>query len=168
MTTPGLTEADSARLNGLYKVAEKVGLAAMPAVLEAAVKAYDDALAAKREHDAILGEAQAAYDDAAALAEMAEARRVRREGNKTFVPDGDAERQVTADEAKQWVARQVAADPDVSRHARNVASERVAAEEARDRVKVAEVRISAVRHSVDANVAIARLMSAFAPQGGVG
>lgn len=165
MTTPGLSPDDSARLNGLWAVAEKVGLTAMPAVLESAVKDYDTALAAKRQHDAIVGEAQAAYDDAAALAELDLARQVRREGNKTFVPDGDSERQVTADEAKQWVARQVAADVEVAKHARNVAAERVAAEEARDRVKVAEVRISAVRYATDANVAIARLMSAFAPQG---
>jgi hypothetical protein len=85
-----------------------------------------------------------------------------RESNKTFIPDLDSEggrRQVTADEAKAWVGREVAADQDVREAASQLRVAQLRVEEARDRIATAERRIQATKHATDAAVALTNLLA---------
>lgn len=160
--TPGLEPDESGRLNALWAVADRAGLHRVSSNLEAALKEYETALDHKRAVKATVDQAEADYADAAGLAELIAARQVTREGNKTFVPDPESEggrRQVTADEAKQWIARAVAADPEVAAAARQMGATKVALEEATDRIAVAERRIQTTKHATDAAVALTTLLA---------
>ena len=159
MTELRLAADEKQRLNDLWAVAERAGLHRCSAGLDAAILEYQQALEAKREAEAVVGQAQAQYDDAAAIAEMTVSRNVTRESNKTFIPDGDDRRQVTADEAKTWVAREVAADDDVRDAASQLRAAQTSLEEAKDRIAVAERRIQANKHATDAAVALTNLLA---------
>lgn len=155
-------QTEKQRLNELWAVADRAGLHRCAASLDAAVIEYQTALTAKREAEAETASAQADYDDAAAIAEMTVARNVARESNKTFIPDpeaADGRRQVTADEAKTWVAREVAADDDVRAALSQLRAAQTRLEEARDRIACADRRISAAKHSNDSAVALTNLLA---------
>jgi exonuclease VII small subunit len=157
-----LDQTEKQRLNDLWQVADRAGLHRCAASLDAAVLEYQQALTAKREAEAETASAQADYDDAAAIAEMTVARQIVRESNKTFIPDpesADGRRQVTADEAKTWVAREVAADDDVRAALSHLRSVQTRLEEARDRIATADRRISAAKHGSDAAVALTNLLA---------
>lgn len=158
----GIDPGESLRLRGLWEVAERSGLHRASSNLEAALIAYTEALDAKRVVKAHLDDAQADHDSVAALTETVVSRNVAREGNKTFVPDTDTDggrRQVVADEAKAWVARQVAADPEVKQAAAALAAARTQLEEASDRIAVAERRVSLAKYQSDAAVALTNLLA---------
>lgn len=168
VTTETVTDFERKRLNDLWQVAERAGLHRCSAALDAAILDYQQALTAKREAEAVVGGVQAEYDDAVALAEMTVARQVTKEGNKTFIPDPTGEggrRQVTADDAKTWVAREVAADQDVRAAASDLRAAQTALEEARDRIAVAERRIQAHKYATDAAVALTNLLAVAFKEG---
>lgn len=165
LTEMHLAADEKQRLNDLWAVADRAGLHRCTANLEAAILEYQNALTAKREAEAVLIAAQADHDDAAAIAEMTVARQVTRESNKTFIPDADGRRQVTADEAKTWVAREVAADDDVRAAISQLRAAQTSVEEARDRIAVAERRIQAIKHATDAAVALTNLLAVAFQEG---
>lgn len=161
MTMPGITTEESVRLNALWRVADQAGLHQCSARLDSALLEYEAALEAKREAKAEVDQAQADRDDAANMARTDISRRVSREGNKTSVPDGEngSPRQVTADEAKAWVERTIAAEPDVVSCDKPLAAARLRYEEITDRIALAERRIQAARYSTDAAVALTGLLA---------
>jgi hypothetical protein len=146
-------------LNDLQAIAKRTGVADVEAHILDALTNYEQTLAAKRQAEAVVVAAQAEHDEAYALAYLVAGRDVTRDGNKTFVPDGDSTRQVTADEARVHVARKVAADPDVRAAATNLRAATVALEEVKDRITVAERRISATKYQTDAVVALTNLLA---------
>lgn len=160
-----LAQDEKQRLNDLWAVAERAGLHRCSASLDAAVLEYQQALTAKREAEAVAVTAQADYDDAVAIAEMTVARLIVRESNKTYIPDGDSRRQVTADEAKTWVAREVSTDDDVRAAASQLRAAQTSLEEAKDRIAVAERRIQANKHATDAAVALTNLLAVAFQEG---
>lgn len=162
MSMPGLTSDENTRLNALWKVADTAGLHKCSAAMESALMEYDAALGAKREAKAEADQAQADYDDALNMARTDISRRIVRETNKTYVPDGEGgeRRQVTADEAKAWVERVAAAEPDVASTEKPLAAARMRLEEVTDRVAFSERRLQAVRYQTDSAVALTNLLSA--------
>lgn len=161
MSLPGVTAEESLRLNGLWAIAERAGLHRCSALLDAALTGYETALDAKRDIDALWAEAKADHENAVGLAELDVARRLIREGNKTYVPDIEVDggrRAVLADEARTWVARQVADDNDVKQAVAALTAVTVRLEEAKDRIAVAERRIQITKYSTDSAVALTDLL----------
>lgn len=161
MTMQGLNAEESVRLNALWQVADRAGLHGCTSRLDSALLEYKDALDSKREIKAEVDQAQADRDDAANMARTVISRSVTREGTKTYVPDGEngEPRQVTADEAKAWVERTIAADDEVVAADKPLADARLRLEEATDRIALAERRILAARYSTDASVALTNLLA---------
>lgn len=157
MTLTHIPESTRGVLNDLRALATRTGVADAAAQIHDAVTVYEQTLHAKREAEAVVAAAQSEHDEAYALAELIAGRDVTREGNKTFVPDGDTTRQVTADEARAHVARKASADPDVRQTANDLRAATVALEEVRDRIAVAERRISACKYASDAAVSLTNL-----------
>ena len=162
MSMPGVTADESLRLNALWSIADRAGLHRCSANLEAALIAYEEALDAKRAVDSEVADARTDHEAAVGLAEMAASRHITREGNRTFVPDADSDggrRQVTADEARTWLARHVAEDPDVRDAAAALTAATVRLEERKDRIAVTERRIQIAKYTTDSAVALTDLLS---------
>lgn len=130
--------------------------------------------AAKEAYDAALAEASWVLDGA-----------ITREGNKSFInpymvtPDGHIElygpaalgpkgepRQVTADQAKAWVAAEAAKQPAVAKAAAALSGAAAETSAARDSVEVARLRCSVARHDCDAAVAELEALTVAIPRSG--
>lgn len=159
MTMQGITEQESVRMRALWAVAEKAGLHRANTALQDSLTAYEQVLDGRRVAKAELDERQAEYEDQIGLARQVHGRKIVKEGTKTYVPDEDGRRQVTADDAKAWLERIVAQDDDVISAAKPLAAARLRLEETEDRVKVAERRISSTKYQTDSAVALTNLLS---------
>ena len=157
--TTSLADNERQRLNDMLKVADRAGVIRLSALIEAKVMGIDDAMRHRRETDAAVASAKADYDDAVAFAELTLGKAIRKEGAKTYIYESESnDRQVTADEARTWLAREVAKDSDVAAAASQLRTAEMRATEARDLVTVAERAFSAAEKALDASVATARLL----------
>lgn len=111
-----------------------------------------------------------ARDDAVFNAEWPLADQFVTEGNKTFFVGlggtlSDARRQVTADEKRAVIAQIVKADPDVKQANADLhRAEEAVAKAAADKA-AASLRATAIKHSLDAHVAVLNVLSLTATTG---
>ncbi len=159
ITETHLPDDQKGHLFDLWQVADKAGLHSTPATLDAAILAYEAAQKAHRVAKAAWDEAKAVHDDALAMTEYDLGSSIVKEASKTFIVTGDDRRQVTADEAKDWVKREAAKDPEVITAAKALRAAETHKDETVDGLALADRRISAAKHNVDAAIALARLLT---------
>lgn len=144
----------------------EAGIHAARRSLAAALDALDDAQTAKRQADAELAAAVDAEQSARAEAEWDLDGRFVVEANKTYLVDGDARRQMTADERRAWKQQEADRLPAVAetKRRRQAAEERAA--EARDRITAADRRFSAAKAELQAAVAVLETLRTALTTGG--
>ena len=161
---PGISAEEETRCRLLEAVANKAGLQSAVAGLTTTIDEYEKHLGSKREAKAEVDQAQADYDDQAGIARTIYARQVVKDGTKTFIPDGNERRQVTAPEAASWVEWAVATDSEVAATAKPLAAAKQRLEETDDQIKVCERRVSASKYAAEAAVALCNILAtAFHP-----
>lgn len=158
--------AVEAQTDAFRRVANDSGIFRRIADLDAAVAAYDEAqdlLRQALEEERIVAET---VDQATSAAEWDIAGRIVVEGSKRFIltgvrtDDGDeVRRQVTAEEAKQWVAGEAGRQPEVELAARQLVQAKHVTAGRRDQLALADKRIGASKAQLAAATAVLQALT---------
>lgn len=139
---------------------EEARAALNEAGMHAARRRLDEALAAIEKRQTMLREQRAVVqqtadnlDQALADAEWELDARFVHEGNKWFLVDGDERRQMTADERRDWKAREAAKNPDVDVKRGAHRQAQFDLDACKDAVDFAELAFRAARADLDAAIA---------------
>lgn len=149
----------------------EVGLYKARARVWESIDRITDAQQGVRSHAEQARRLKAELDTAVAEAEWMLDGRLVREGNKTFLVEactgcedesctGQTRRQITADDARDWKAREALKAPPVHRAAEAVRLEEQSLQEARDELVVAEKFNQAARADLDAAIAAVTTLAA--------
>lgn len=117
--------------------------------LDDALDIFDKAQLDRRTADAAENEAKDALEQAEVAARWECSAQVSQEGNKFFVPDGDAPRQVTAAVRDEWIESQVRQHPAVTKARAELRKAEHRTAEAKDALERARLAIGIRRTQAD-------------------
>lgn len=179
IATVTITDYERDRLNDILELAKRARVIPVRQDLLEAVDAYAAAIGEEQTAKEAVRAADEAHQAALASAEWMLDGRFETQGNKTYLitdedeignvelPDGTVgrgptgqkvRRAMTADERAAWKRREASSDPEVREAARRLQAAENQLASVRSQIAVANTRISALKHALDASVA---LLNAF-------